>query len=151
VLITASERNPTAEARDLFIKSAEFLAAETTGAESAFQFQQLKASLNLQEQLDTGNFVTSDTLALGQTRAAVYDLESGQIYIGNQGEAMHIGVVQQYGLTPGDNLLGGFIKVRNDGQLVFDATSGSFPLSTFNGTLNNVRGTGVSIIGIGNW
>jgi hypothetical protein len=62
---------------------------------------------------------------------------------------MHIGVVDQYGLTPGDNLLGGFIKVGNNGQLGFDATSGSFPLSTFNGTLNNVRGTGVSIIGTG--
>jgi len=79
----------------------------------------------------------------------VFDQQSGQIYIGNQGSAMHIDVVQQYGLAPGDNLAGGFIRVDNNGQLGFEPVSGSFPLSTFNGTLDTIRGTGVRITGVG--
>jgi hypothetical protein len=109
----------------------------------------LKASLELQERLGSGKFVTTDALELGQTRAALYDLQSGKIYVGNQGMAMHVGVADQYGLTYGDDLLGGFVQVGGDGALLFDPTSGSFPLSTFGGSLDHVRGTGVSIIGLG--
>ncbi len=121
-----------------------------TGAESALQYQQLKASLTLQERLGSGKFVTNTTLDVGQTRVDVFDQASGKIFMGRQGSAMHIDVVSEHGLNVGDDLIGGFIKVGDNGQIQFAPISGSFPLPTGGNAatiLDQIRGTGVSILG----
>ncbi len=126
------------------------VAAKTaTGAESAFQYQQLKASLSLQERLGSGKFVTNQALEIGQTRVAVFNQATGKMHLGSDLAGGHIGVVSEYGLTVSDDLIGGMIKVAPNGQMQFLPVSGSFPLPSMNaaGALDKIRGTGVSIIG----
>lgn len=121
----------------------------TTGAESAFQYQQLKASLRLQESLGNGKLITNQALDVGHTRVAVFDQATGKMYLGREGIGGHIDVVHEFGLTVGDNLVGGVANVAPNGQVQFLPASGSFPLPSNNGAgvLDQIRGTGVSIIG----
>lgn len=119
------------------------------GAADAFQYSQLKAALRLEQSMGNGKFVTNAALELGETRIAVFDQASGKMFIGRPGAMGHIDVVAEHGLTAGDSLIGGAIRVTEGGQMQFLPVSGSFPLPAANatGALNAVRGTGVSIIG----
>jgi hypothetical protein len=98
-----------------------------------------------------GNFVgpMGQKLELGQTRVEVYDTATGKIYYDVSNSGSHLGVLQRHGLpTSGGRYAGGFLNATDDGKLIFNPISGTFPHTDPGlppNILDRIRGTGVSI------
>lgn len=102
------------------------------------------AASNVQQRLIQG---AGGAIQAGESRVAVFDSATGTLFydVGNAGS--HLGVVQRHGLpVETGRYVGGFLKLKNDGGLVFQPFSGTFSFNDPDlpsNVLDLIRGLGV--------
>jgi RHS repeat-associated protein len=124
-------------------------AVDTGTASNVANAARLRSQLTLEETLSSGKFIMQDSLEVGSTRVAVFDLQEGEMLIGGQGAGTHIGVVEGANLPFDEGrFVGGFIKITNEGTITFTAMSGTFPYTAADlpsNVLDYIRGLKITV------
>jgi len=110
----------------------------------------LQAQLRAEQTLTaSGRISVPDRLELGSYRTALFDGKTGTLHVAPSGPATHFTLLERLGLPfEGGRYAGGRLDVRADGQVIFEATSGTMHWESNDApnVLDMIRGTGVKVV-----